>query len=92
MPYLPENFKYEIERQTYHEAQKNYASTLDFKDFLGYLNYIVFGTVQRWLTVNGRRYFHFAGIIGTLVCCVLELYRRKVSVYEDEAIVKNGDV
>lgn len=29
---------------------------------------------------------------GTLACVALEFYRRKLAVYEDEAIQKNGDI
>lgn len=37
-------------------------------------------------------YNAYNSAIGVLECCKLELYRRAVAPYEDEAIKKNGDL
>ena len=56
----------------------------------GLLNYVVTKLLVR--TLPEKRYWTLALGIGTLVCCILEFYRRFVGKYEDEAILKNGDL
>ena len=92
MPYLPEDFKHEIEQSEGLDFQKAYGASLKLKDFLGYLNYKNFVLIKAWIAKNGKSYFALAGIIGTLICCVLEVYRRVVAPYEDTKIKDNGDV
>ena len=41
---------------------------------------------------NGKKYWIFALFVGTLMCCILEVYRRLIAKYEDNAIKRNGDV
>lgn len=94
MPYLNENFKREIDGYGGFWELCQYLGTLSLKDFAGALNYVVFRTVKTWLKVNGKSYWHLATIIGSLVCCVLEIYRRVVAPYEDEKIAdpNHGDI
>ena len=92
MPYLEQKFKNNIEQGEDLSKQCYYSETLIFKDFLGYLNYKIFVLVKNYITINGKRYWIFAGIIGTLICCVVEIYRRIIAPYEDEKIKDNGDV
>jgi hypothetical protein len=56
----------------------------------GKLNYIV--TRLLLGIVPEPRYSHFERFVGSLVCCLLEFYRRHVAPYEDKAIQRNGDV
>lgn len=90
MPYLTDKDKEEIKNSV------DYLSdTLERKpieSFAGYINYLNFVFVRRWINKNGKKYFVFAAIIGTLVCCVLEIYRRLIAPYEDSKINSNGDV
>ena len=57
----------------------------------GTLNYIITRLVHWWLGDNPN-YERYNAAIGVLECAKLELYRRKVSPYEDEKINENGDV
>ena len=57
----------------------------------GTLNYIITKLVHWWLGHNPN-YERYNAAIGVLECAKLELYRRKVSPYEDEKINENGDV
>jgi hypothetical protein len=90
MPYLTVKDKEEIKNSV------DYLSdTLERKpieSFVGYINYLNFVFVRRWIKKNGKKYFVFASIIGTLICCILEIYRRLVAPYEEEKIISNGDV
>lgn len=90
MPYLKEDDKEKFD--VYYDESRHYLSELSLGEFAGHLNYMVYKTVKTWIRKNGKRYFHFATIVGTLVCCVLEIYRRQVAGYEDEKIKENGDV
>ena len=71
---------------------EDYYAKLSAQDFAGHINYLNFFLVKQWIKKNGKRYWIFALFIGTLVCCVLEIYRRLVANYEDDAIKRNGDV
>lgn len=58
----------------------------------GELNYLLTQLCQEYLEVCGEKYQTYNDIIGALEGCKLELYRRKVSAYEDKKIISNGDV
>jgi hypothetical protein len=57
----------------------------------GTLNYIITRLVH-WYLGDKPNYERYNAAIGVLECAKLELYRRKVSPYEDEKIKENGDV
>ena len=69
-----------------------YLSRQDIKTFAGYLNYINFYIVKRWIEKNGKKYFVFATIVGTLVCCILEIYRKLIAPYEELKEEQNGKI
>ena len=92
MPYLTDEMKQKLEDDVDVQSIWNYLSLYSVKDLLGIINYFTFGLIKRWIKVNGAKYWIFAGFIGTMVCCVLEVYRRLIAPYEDKAIKKNGDV
>lgn len=92
MPYIVENDRKDILEVHGYQKTLTYLSTRPLNKFLGELNFMIFLTVKAWIQKNGKRYFHFAAIVGTLVCCVFEIYRRLIGKYEDQAIEKNGDV
>ena len=58
----------------------------------GELNYLFTELGKRFIQCHGESYGHYQDIVGALECCKLELYRRKISGYEDTKITKNGDV
>ena len=90
MPYLEQEDKKKFD--PHFAGALTYLQKLDIKDFVGHLNYMVFKTVKFWIKRNGKKYFIFAAVIGTMICCVLEIYRRLVAPYEDKKIKENGDV
>jgi len=91
MPYLLDKDKKKvIERGG--EDLENYYSSLSAQDFAGHLNFLNFFLVKKWIKKNGQKYWIFSLFVGTLVCCVLEIYRRLVAPYEEEKIKSSGDV
>lgn len=91
MPYLIDELKSEIDERGGRDTASHLAS-LEDRHFIGALNYLVFKVVRRRIASKGKSYFLFAAIVGTLLCCVLEIYRRLIAPYEDEKIQENGDV
>ena len=63
----------------------------DWPNSPGTLNYIITKLVH-WYLGDNPNYERYNAAIGVLECAKLELYRRKVSPYEDEKIKENGDV
>ncbi len=59
---------------------------------VGELNYMWTMTIQMYLEKHGEKYQTYNDIIGAMECCKLELYRRRVALYEDKKIKENGDV
>jgi len=61
-------------------------------DTAGELNYAFTEMVITYLRRKGECYQTYNDILGALEGCKMELYRRKVSKYEDKKIVENTDV
>jgi hypothetical protein len=96
MPYLTEPLKTEVDANGGQELT-SYLCTLDDKHLIGAINYFNFRLVKRIAEAKGKSYFLFAALVGTLICCVLEIYRRIIAGYEDEkrkpvSLGGNGDV
>jgi len=91
MPYLNEHDRVNFEEHV-NQSFYDYITSLDISKFAGLLNYLNFKLLRRWIAKNGKSYFIFAVFVGTMVCCILEAYRRVVAGYEDEKIESNGDV
>ena len=90
MPYLTQEDK---DKNAVNENYlTDYTDNLSIQDLAGHINYLNFMIVRRWIKKNGKKYFVFATIVGTLICCILEIYRRLIAPYEDEKINSNGDV
>jgi hypothetical protein len=62
----------------------------DTSAWAGRVNYLVTRLMLR--TLPKRKYWVMALGVGTLICVILEFYRRFVARYEDEAIIRNGDI
>lgn len=58
----------------------------------GELNYVLTYLVGDYIVRMGRNYTTMNAAMGALECCKLELYRRVISMYENEKILQNGDV
>jgi len=91
MPYIPQD-----QRPTFEPiiAQAVEALTaVDDDQAKGQLNYLIFSIIQRYLANKGMRYSRAQDFIGgVLSCCQMELYRRLLAPYEDQAVARNGDV
>lgn len=83
MPYLKNDDKQHF------KAMLSYVPCLDHP---GKLNYIITELCKLYLHDNGESYNTYNSIVGALECAKMELYRRKVSKYEDVKILENGDV
>lgn len=59
---------------------------------VGELNYLITKLCNRYIDDNGEKYENYNALVGVLECAKLEMYRRKISNYEDLKIVENGDV
>ena len=58
----------------------------------GELNYLFTYWIKKYICDNGKKYQTYNDIVGALENAKLEIYRRKVSIYEDKKIKENGDV
>jgi hypothetical protein len=90
MPYITS-----VDKEKFSESEQltvDYLSNLDLPNFAGHLNYLNYKIAKTYIAKNGKKYFTFCAIVGTLICCVLEIYRRLCSSYEDFKITQNGDV
>jgi len=59
----------------------------------GELNYIITDECLKYLTrFNKPGYEELNEVIGVLECAKLEMYRRRVAIYEDKKKEANGDV
>jgi hypothetical protein len=58
----------------------------------GELNYMITTLIQEYIFEHKESYQTYNDVIGVLECAKLELYRRKISKYEDLKIKENGDV
>lgn len=90
MPYIAQE-----DRDKFIESEQktvDYLSNLDLPNFAGHLNYLNYKIAKTYIAKNGKKYFTFCTIVGTLICCVLEVYARLARPYEDRKISENGDV
>jgi hypothetical protein len=93
MPYIPRD-----DRPAYDQHIGELAATLRSQPpdrRKGHANYVITQILRIAWGVDspaGESYSGYADIIGTLECAKLELYRRQVARYEDQAIEKNGDL
>ena len=87
MPYIKKKF-----RAKYNGYIKDIANVLNrnstyYRD--GCLNYII---SKLLLSTNPSSYADYNSLIGVLECAKLELYRKKVAIYEEKKIIENGGI
>ena len=58
----------------------------------GDLNYAITTLIKKYMDESVGRYQQANDVMGALEGAKLEFYRRHLAAYEDEAIIKNGDV
>ena len=56
------------------------------------LAFVVYKACVDFLNNSSKEYDDYAKIIGVLESCKMEFDRRKLKVFEDEAIQRNGEV
>ena len=61
-------------------------------DTPGELNYTISKLIDLLMLRQGEKYEHYNAIIGVLECAKLELYRKKISIYEDLKEKENGQI
>ena len=61
-------------------------------DTVGELNYLFSMLCLNYLKKKGEKYQTYNDIIGALECAKLEIYRKKISKYENKKIKNNGDI
>ena len=88
MPYIKRGV-----RGLYNGYIRNITNSLNRRkkltDISGELNYII---TKILLDTNPRRYKDYNSLIGVLECAKLELYRKKIAIYEDIAAAENGEI
>lgn len=79
MPYISQNKRMLI---GYSESPKT----------AGELNYVITTMLRLYLQDKGESYQTYNDMMGVLAGALQELYRRKITPYEDKKIKENGDV
>ena len=59
---------------------------------IGEMNYFLTKRILNWIELQGESYNIYNEAIGLLECIKLELYRKRVSKYEDKKCKQNGEV
>lgn len=59
----------------------------------GELNYIITKLCLKFVNdCGGQCYDNYNAVVGVLECAKLEMYRRRISTYENVKSIENGDV
>ena len=58
----------------------------------GELNYTISKLIDLLMQKWGEKYSNYNKIMGVLSCVSFELYRKKISIYEDIKIEENGEI
>jgi len=95
MPYLKMELRQELGLGGFIDFRNCMEGLYKDEDWAGsinYLNYVILKDRMKREKGQWQRYWKFAMWVGTMICCVLEVYRRVIAPYEEDAIEKNGDV
>lgn len=76
----------------YIDKQQREELEIDKLETPGQLNYVFTQVALAYLRYQKETYQTYNDIIGALEGAKLELYRRKIELYEDKKISENGDV
>jgi len=83
MPYIPDKHRRFADQAVY-----AIIKVLRILGCKGTLNYILYKVAKQTCTSYGD----WSRFIAELECCKLEIYRRQLGPYEQEAIKRNGDI
>jgi hypothetical protein len=89
MPYILEEKRKALD-PAIRELADSFIALKDDSNFAGNLNYTI--TKLLFTLYPEPNYQRFNDMIGALECCKMELYRKKVSPYEDVKEKENGPV
>lgn len=81
MPYISPQIREELKPISTRPARKTGEVTFQF-----------YSLALDYLKENGREFQAYADILAGLEACKLEIYRRQISLFEDGAIDRNGDL
>jgi len=84
MPYIKEN-----QRKNFDESIEY---IVDMIEIPGEFNYVISSIANGLLKKKGERYVNYESIVGTLMCVLLEFYRKRASKYEDQKESDNGTI
>lgn len=93
MPYIPQDQKLLLGTKHYYPVELADFLMEKFQpiEIPGIINWFNFLIIKR-ITESQKgfkRYWFFAVWVGTMICCVLEVYRKLVAPYEDEKEKEN---
>ena len=80
------------------ESRDNFDLNMLHENFMqhvhsaGDLNYLITKICHMYMIWQGENYQHYNDVLGVLEGAKLELYRRRIALYEDKKIEQNGDV
>lgn len=88
MPYIRQD-----DRESFQSVLKEFNETLLRKEVsVGDLNYVITSELALWLQSKPISYSSYNAVVGVLTCALLEMYRRRISSYEDKKVFENGDI
>lgn len=85
MPYIPEADRAYIDEYVAALSERLASGSV------GQLNYAITTLIDNYLGEEPN-YHAYNSILGVLEAAKLELYRRRISRYEDDKLAQNGDV
>jgi hypothetical protein len=88
MPYIKQ-----ADRESFRLVLKEFNEVLLRKEVsVGDLNYLITSELALWLESAPISYARYNDVVGVLTCALLEMYRRRISSYEDKKVFENGDI
>jgi len=88
MPYIKQD-----DREIFRLVLEEFNVALQRKDVsVGDLNYLITSELALWLQSKPIAYARYNDVVGVLTCALLEMYRRRISSYEDKKVFENGDI
>jgi len=91
MPYIPEERRHALD-PFIADLDGKIHENLYPQSWAGEINYVMSTLFKRVWERHGKSYWMFALMVGVLVTCALELYRRVIVRYETDKIIMHGDV
>ncbi len=88
MPYIPEP-----QRKKFLRVLTEFRTLLVMEDIsVGDLNFQFTKMLKSYISIFGESYENYNALMGMMMCCMLEFYRKDVSNYEDLKEKLNGEV